>query len=459
MYGIDMENILDYSSIAIIAFFALISFTLVVSAAISFGERETMAGKKLILVSIISAILAFALGYFNYQAKPAIAIILVAIAGIILYLFLKRPINRATAVSTPQRDVDEADTIFARMKLTPNSPAWSNYYKNHPYEAEQDSKARQLPGLLSEKSLYYNPLTFSSANANFQIIEYLHGAIKHPVSIDKKEVNADRLTQYLKNWALHLGVHSVGVAELKDYHWYTKRGRGEHIGKPVNTTHKFAIAITVEMDSHNIQSAPSSSMVVESSQQYLRSANIALLLSLFLKNLGYDSRAHIDGDYELICPLVARDAGLGEIGRMGLLMTPKLGPRVRVAVVTTSAPLLVDTPSNDPTMIEFCRFCKKCAECCPGKAIPTGDMRDIKGVKRWQINSESCYQYWCISGTDCGRCISVCPFSHPDNILHNTIRHIIRRSRIVARFAYIADDWLYGRKPKPKKMLGWMLFN
>ncbi len=213
------------------------------------------------------------------------------------------------------------------------------------------------------------------------------------------------------------------------------------------------------MDSHNIQSAPSSSVVVESSQQYLRSANIALQLSLFLKNLGYDSRAHIDGDYELICPLVACDAGLGEIGRMGLLMTPKLGPRVRVAVVTTSAPLLVDTPSNDSTMIEFCRFCKKCAECCPGKAIPTDDMREIKGVKRWQINPESCYQYWCISGTDCGRCISVCPFSHPDNILHNAIRHIIRRSRIVARFAYIADDWLYGRKPKPKKMRGWMVFN
>lgn len=60
-------------------------------------------------------------------------------------------------------------------------------------------------------------------------------------------------------------------------------------------------------------------------------------MSAFLNKPGFNSRAHIDGDYELICPLVARDAGLGEIGRMGLLMTPRLGPRVRIAVVTTEA--------------------------------------------------------------------------------------------------------------------------
>jgi ferredoxin len=88
-----------------------------------------------------------------------------------------------------------------------------------------------------------------------------------------------------------------------------------------------------------------------------------------------------------------------------------------------------------------------------------GEMKETKGIKRWQINSESCYQYWCKSGTDCGRCISVCPFSHPNNILHNTIRHLIRRSMIVARFAIIADDMLYGRKPKPKDLPNWMSVN
>jgi ferredoxin len=213
------------------------------------------------------------------------------------------------------------------------------------------------------------------------------------------------------------------------------------------------------MDFRNVQSAPDSSMILESSQQYLKSANIALQIGNFLKGLGYDSRAHIDGDYELICPLVARDAGLGEIGRMGLLITHKLGPRARIAVVTTNAPLIANNYTPDPTVVEFCTFCKKCADCCPGRSIPTGDMAEIDGVKRWKINSDSCYQYWCTAGTDCGRCISVCPFSHPNNVLHNTIRHLIRRSKLVARLAYIADDFLYDRKPKPKPLPKWMKVN
>jgi hypothetical protein len=346
--------------------------------------------------------------------------------------------------------------IFARMRLQPITPEWDHYYSAHPIEAQQDAKARNLPGLLSPGSSYYNPLTFSSANSSFSVIDYLHSVIPHPKSSKSKDFEPEKLTSYIKNWAKHLGVHSIGVAELKDYHLYTVRGRGENRGKTVEKKHPLAIAFTVEMDYRNVQSAPASSIVLESSQQYLKSATIALQLANMLKGLGFDSRAHIDGDYELICPLVARDAGLGEIGRMGLLMTPKLGPRARIAVVTTNAPMLVDSYVQDPTVIEFCRFCKKCADCCPGRSIPAGDMLAIDGVSRWQIDADSCYQYWCTTGTDCGRCISVCPFSHPSNVMHNAVRHLIRRSNTMARLAYIADDWLYGRKPQPKPLPKWM---
>jgi reductive dehalogenase len=237
---------------------------------------------------------------------------------------------------------------------------------------------------------------------------------------------------------------------------YTRRGRGDDKGKPVIRRHKYAVAFTAEMDYENVQSAPGSPELFESSQQYLHSANIAIQLTMFLKNLGYDSRAHIDGDYEVICPLVARDAGLGEIGRMGLLMTPLLGPRVRIAVVTTNAPLLPDQYRPDRNMIEFCRVCKKCADCCPGNSIPTDDIQEINGVRRWKIDSDSCYHFWCTSGTDCGRCMAVCPFSHRNNLFHNTIRFLIRYSCLVARIAYYADDLFYGRKPISKSQPEWM---
>ena len=95
----------------------------------------------------------------------------------------------------------------------------------------------------------------------------------------------------------------------------------------IQRLHEHAIAITVEMDHRMMQSAPEGSSVMESSEQYLRSGILALKLAAWIRELGYEASAHIDGNYEVICPLVAADAGLGTIGRMGLLMTPPTWPQ------------------------------------------------------------------------------------------------------------------------------------
>lgn len=100
-------------------------------------------------------------------------------------------------------------------------------------------------------------------------------------------------------------------------------------------------------------------------------------MATFIRNLGYEARAHIDGNYEVVCPLVARDAGLGELGRMGLLMTPRLGPRVRISVVTTNLPLVTDEPLNDYSVTDFCTICKKCADACPSQAISFAPQEEI----------------------------------------------------------------------------------
>ena len=41
---------------------------------------------------------------------------------------------------------------------------------------------------------------------------------------------------------------------------------------------------------------------------------------------------------------IAIDAGLGQLGRMGLIVTPKYGPRVRLAKVITDMPLVPNDP-------------------------------------------------------------------------------------------------------------------
>jgi epoxyqueuosine reductase QueG len=185
--------------------------------------------------------------------------------------------------------------------------------------------------------------------------------------------------------------------------------------------------------------------VAESARQYVESAKIAVQIASMIRGLGYPARAHIDGNYRVIAPLVARDAGLGEIGRIGILMTPRLGPRVRLGVVTTNLPLEVDDPTDDLSVIDFCSVCKKCAEACPSRSIPFDGREPIDGGHRWAIDADSCFRYWNAIGTDCGLCMTVCPYSHPDNLAHNAVRGAIRRSGAARRAALRLDHLFYGR--------------
>jgi epoxyqueuosine reductase QueG len=118
--------------------------------------------------------------------------------------------------------------------------------------------------------------------------------------------------------------------------------------------------------------------------------------------------------------LWAVDAGLGEVGRSGYLMTKELGPRVRLSAVTTDLPLVPDKPV-DMGVEDFCEICKKCAVCCPSQSIPMGEQAEVNGTLRWKLNAETCFDYWGKIGTDCNVCMRVCPWSHARTFPHKII--------------------------------------
>ncbi len=385
-------------------------------------------------------------------------------------------------LGTPRPGVDERDMVFSRALLVPGTERYEEYYRARPQCREKDEIFRKEPGLLAPGTAYFHPLGFAAAHAAFWAVEKLRpfvegegdGGRAAPLELLREatpgmsgeaapegwaRVPSDpgEVTSFLKAWALKLGAHSVGVTVLREYHLYTHVGRGSDYGKPVELGHTHALALTVEMDRQMVDRAPGSPTVMESARQYLSSGVMAVQLADTIRRLGYRARAHMDGSYRVICPLVAKDAGLGEIGRMGLLMTPRLGPRVRIAVVTTDLPLVPDVPVRDLTVIDFCLRCRKCADACPSRAIPLGDPEeDEKGVLRWKVDAEGCFTLWTRLGTDCARCMAVCPYSHPDTILHNLVRWGIRKNALFRRMAVRMDDLVYGRCPSPKPQPAWM---
>lgn len=423
----------------------------------SFVEKEYRAGIRFGWLTIFVPVQYFLIALTSFKVSFIVGLVLISLTLLfILLIFLPFKRKNKYESTAPKNKIDERDIMFSRRLLEKGSKKYIEYYQKRPENLEPDEEFRKRPGLLSKGSLYYDPVMFASSEASFYAVEQFKNSVTGKPLGESLNLNRKEITQYIKHWAKKIGAIDIGITALKDYHIYSHTGRGPDYGKEINLTHKFAIAFTVEMNFDFTASGPQAPIVMESGQQYMNAGAIAVQLAAFIRNIGHEARAHIDANYQVICPLVAKDAGLGELGRMGLLMTPKHGPRVRIGVVTTDLPLITDRIYEDPSLIEFCKKCKKCADTCPSRAIPFDDRQIIEGVKRWQISQEKCFQFWCTAGTDCGRCMAVCPYSHPNNLMHRIIRFGIKNNFIFSRLALVMDDWFYGQKPVPKAIPKWM---
>ena len=216
-------------------------------------------------------------------------------------------------------------------------------------------QTRGLPGLLSPGAKKAHPLHFAMAEACFAVPAALREWVDGPLAATTT-VCAGRNHRVSQGPNALLWCAVVGITELKPYHVYSHIGRGSgEWGAAITLDHRYAIAYTVEMDYAMVGAAPPRRRCWRP-RTIFEAAQIGVHLATFIRGLGYPARAHIDGNYRVIAPLVARDAGLGEIGRMGLVMTPDLGPRVRLGVVTTDLPLAPDARGDDTSVLDFCRL-------------------------------------------------------------------------------------------------------
>ncbi len=417
-------------------------------AVVSVKEGERRAARVFLLFALIGAgpiVVAAALP----PPVPLIAMVGFVAAGAGIFVRCLLPFRRPVEPGGRATErIDERDIMFARGRLRPGSSEFEAYYRMRPENLLGDNLTRSLPGLLSPEAEKAEPMAFAAAEAGFKITEALRDHVDGEVAASRTNRSPEEWTAILKQLALGWGAVDVGVARIEPAHVYTHIGRGTGAwGSEIALGHSWALAFTVEMDHRAVAQAPEAPVVAESARQYVESAKIAIQLASVIRDHGWPARAHSDGNYRVIAPLVARAAGLGEIGRMGLLMTPRLGPRVRLGVVTTDLPLLADRPGDDPTVLDFCTICKKCATNCPVGAIPHGERTPMQQGQRWIIDDETCYRYWNVVGTDCATCMKVCPYSHPDNLMHNLVRKAIRLSPGTRSLMLWMDDLVYGRRP------------
>jgi epoxyqueuosine reductase len=171
-----------------------------------------------------------------------------------------------------------------------------------------------------------------------------------------------------------------------------------------------AIVLAMEMSKETIDKAPSQATLNMVFGTYDDLGKTANKIAEFLRDHGYAAQAdHPLGGLVLFPPL-AQKAGIGWVGKHGLLITPEFGPRVRLAVVYTNIGNLPFAESNNHGWIEdYCRICGICVQQCPQKAILDEPVTHETG-RTTHISQQDCFEYFA-QYYGCSVCVKVCPFS------------------------------------------------
>jgi reductive dehalogenase len=214
-----------------------------------------------------------------------------------------------------------------------------------------------------------------------------------------------------------------------------------------------AIVLIHEMNYELLKTSPTYTESAATGFGYSMMAFVAGSLAHYIRTLGY--RAMPCGNDTALSIPMAIDAGLGELGRNGLLITEKFGPRVRISKVLTDLPLVPDKPVAFGVK-RFCDTCKRCAEDCPGTAIPDGNPTqeapsesNNPGTYKWYVHPERCFSFWGRHRGGCGNCIRACPYNKPLGLVHDLVRSVTKHVPMLDPLWVKVDTYLgYGRKAR-----------
>ena len=204
-------------------------------------------------------------------------------------------------------------------------------------------------------------LDTSINHANRGLTSWQSLGAKLPAGVEPWSGGPEAATAMVKRVARYFGADLVGIAPL-DRRWIFSRAwwaDGTHkeivfdsVEEPAETEDqlvipekmRWVIVMGTRMDPDLIRYTPSPVGCAETRITYSRMGLQVAGVAEFLRGIGYQAIPSING-LGLSIPM-AIDAGFGEQGRNGKLITPEFGPSVRLSKVLTDLPLVRDNPMH-----------------------------------------------------------------------------------------------------------------
>lgn len=218
------------------------------------------------------------------------------------------------------------------------------------------------------------------------------------------------LTEELKGLLLQSGSVLVGVGDLK--------GIGER-------RYGIGISVAVSVPKRIVRELKDAPTKEYYEMYYALNDKLNKIVSdgeRFLREKGFDAYAQttdrVDIDWNRSSKLphktVATRAGLGWIGKNGLLVTEEFGSAVRLSSLLTNAHLKCDEPVD----ASRCGQCSLCVKKCPAQALEgvlweTGMEREkiVNVEKCFEKQMEVMYKATGIETDLCGKCFAVCLYT------------------------------------------------
>ncbi len=217
--------------------------------------------------------------------------------------------------------------------------------------------------------------------------------------IEPKKNAPKELFHELENYAASLEL-KIGYSKL----------RQELIFKDQVVLYDNAIVLSMEMDKEKIDMAPSletGRMVIETYNELGIKTN---KIAEFLRRKGFSAQASHPLGGAFSYPPLALLAGMGWIGRHGLLISPDFGPRHRLAAVLTNITNLPYLEKNPHEWIqEYCSTCGRCIRTCSAEAIYEKPVTQEDGRKT-HIDIDKCFPEFSAQ-YGCSVCIKECMFN------------------------------------------------
>ncbi len=239
----------------------------------------------------------------------------------------------------------------------------------------------------------------------------------NPVSAQKAPIPEDPrvLSRHIKSLGYFLGADAMGICEIPEYAMYLD----DPEGNPIGTDYKYAIVFAKRKDPRTSFASDGYDAVFDacSHQCYQVLGQWSETVANYIRRLGYEALASNSRNYVTVMPALLLAAGIGESGRLGLVVNPFFGPNFKSCCVVTNLPLEPDKPI-DFGLQEYCRNCDICSSQCMGRAISGDDeLINYNGYLKYNIDYEKCAAFALVNkkGGTCGRCALMCPWNRPDS--------------------------------------------